>query len=79
MRCLAKGKIMLINFKKAIIKILFVILIIFPNLAISSDFEDGLKAYNNKEYFKALSFWKTLVEQGNLKAEYYIGIVGNLR
>jgi tetratricopeptide (TPR) repeat protein len=66
---------MLLNFRKIIFKIIFITLIIYPFKTMSSDYEDGLKAYNNKEYFKALSSWKTLIEQGNLKAEYYIGIM----
>lgn len=61
--------------KLIFIKLLFVICFTNSFVAISSDFENGLNSYKNKEYFKALSSWKTLIEQGDIRAQYYVGMM----
>jgi len=38
-----------------------------------ADFQDGVDAYNNKQYKKALKEFKPLAEKGNAKAQSYLG------
>ena len=41
----------------------------------SSDFDKGLTAYNNGDYATALKEWKPLAEEGDVDAQYYLGVL----
>ena len=41
----------------------------------SSDFDKGLTAYNNGDYATALKEWKPLAEQGDVDAQYHLGVM----
>ena len=48
----------------------------------AADFQKGLDLYNKKEYATALSEWEPLAEQGNVDAQFYLGLMyqrGQLR
>ena len=41
----------------------------------SSDFDKGLTAYNNGDYATALKEWKPLAEEGDVDAQYHLGVL----
>jgi hypothetical protein len=41
----------------------------------SSDFDKGLTAYKNGDYATALKEWKPLAEQGDVDAQYHLGVM----
>ena len=41
----------------------------------SSDYQDGVDAYNRKDYQTALNKWQPLAEQGDAKAQYKLGLM----
>lgn len=53
-----------------IIMILLVCMMVAPAWA---GFEDGLRAYENKDYTTALREWQPLAEKGNAAAQYMLG------
>jgi len=42
--------------------------------ASGQDFEKGLRAYEQRDYATALSEWRPLAEQGNIDAQYRLGM-----
>ena len=40
----------------------------------SGDYEDGLQAYNNKDYETAFQLFKSASEQGNTDAQLKLGV-----
>ena len=40
-----------------------------------ADFQKGLDAYNKKDYATALSEWNPLAEQGNVSAQFNLGVM----
>lgn len=45
----------------------------FPMTSFAGKFEDGLAAYNLKNYSTALKLWRPLAEAGNNSAQIYLG------
>lgn len=41
----------------------------------NSDFDEGMNAYNKKNYKVALSYFKKSAEQGYTKAQYRLGLM----
>ena len=42
-------------------------------MAIAGNFEDGMKADNNKNYTKAVKYYQMAVDQGNAAAQFALG------
>ena len=47
----------------------------FVVMALAGDFEDGLVAYKNNDYKKAIELYQKAAEQGNAEAQYKLGIM----
>ena len=60
---------------KNIILMLALMLIITANMAKADDFSDGLEAFRNGDYAKALKLWKPLAESGDAIAQYNLGVM----
>ena len=61
---------------KTLIIILVLLFSLFLGLpSYSSDFDKGLTAYNNGDYATALKEWKPLAEEGDVDAQYYLGVL----
>ena len=61
---------------KTLIIIPFLLFSLFLGLpSYSSDFDKGLTAYNNGDYATALKEWKPLAEEGDVDAQYYLGVL----
>ena len=43
--------------------------------AAAGGFEDGLAAYRAGDYQKAIGLWKQSAEQGNVRAQYFLGVM----
>jgi len=41
----------------------------------ADDFQDGLDAYNRKDYTVAYENWKPLAEQGDARAQFCLGVM----
>lgn len=41
--------------------------------AVAGPLEDGMAAYHDKEYGKAVALWQPLAERGDAAAQYYLG------
>jgi len=50
-------------------------LLLGSGIAASADFDKGLKAYQSGDYTTALSKWVPLAEQGNVDAQFYLGLM----
>jgi len=46
-----------------------------PNAVAADPYEDGRAAYFRKDYSIALGFWRPLAEQGNVGAQFYLGVL----
>jgi len=44
-------------------------------VVVASDFDDGVKAYDHKDYATAFTLFKKAAEQGSTKAQYNLGVV----
>ncbi|MCE2510574.1 MAG: sel1 repeat family protein [Alphaproteobacteria bacterium] len=40
-----------------------------------ADFDAGLNAYKEEDFAKALAEWKPLAEQGDVQAQFYLGLI----
>ena len=61
---------------KTLIIILVLLFSLFLGLpSYSSDFDKGLTAYNNGDYATALKEWKPLAEEGDVDAQYNLGVL----
>ena len=47
----------------------------FVVMAFGGDYEDGLAAYNNKDYKKAMELWTELADRGYSQAQYNLGLM----
>ena len=56
-------------------QLLVVIALLFTQTVWSGDFEDGLAAYERKDYRTALSKFRSAALQGSSKAQYNLGIM----
>ena len=45
------------------------------NPAFSADWDKGVAAYQSGDYATALREWKPLAEQGNARAQFYLGVM----
>lgn len=43
------------------------------SLSAFAGYEEGLKAYKNKDYAQALQEWRPLAEQGDARSQYSLG------
>ena len=50
-----------------------VIVIAFGATAAAGPLDDGIAAYHDKDYAKAVALWRPLAESGDRAAEYYLG------
>ena len=53
---------------------LLILLIFFCDYA-HADFDDGLSAYKQKDFKKAVAEWRPLAEQGDMLSQFYLGLV----
>ena len=62
-----------------LIKITFMLFMLILFLSLSQvmafDFATGKAAYDNKDYYKAVSIWKPLAEFGNADAQFQLGML----
>lgn len=54
---------------------IFFALSVWAGGAVSGPFEDGVAAYNRKDYAAASALFKPLAEQGNAPAQYSLGLM----
>ena len=47
----------------------------FSGSVYGGDFQDGLDAYNRKDYKEAVRLFSPLVKQGNAKAQINLGVI----
>ena len=50
-------------------------LFLFSGSVYGDDFQDGMDAYKRKDYKEAFRLWKQLAEQGNVEAQYNLGVI----
>ena len=43
--------------------------------AVQAGFDEGLSAYDKKDYKTALKEWETLAKQGHVSAQFYLGVM----
>jgi len=55
--------------------IALVLLIVCLAVAACDDFQAGVEAYGRGDYATALHEWRPLAEQGNARAQYYLGVL----
>jgi len=48
---------------------------LFATPVVAGDMEDGFAAVRAGDYQKAFRLWKPLAEQGDAKAQYFLGLV----
>ena len=58
-------------------KLLFTLLFLTFGTAWGGTFEDGLAAYDRKDYATAVKLWRPLAEQGNAFAQFNLGAMYN--
>ena len=58
-------------------KKLLVLLLLVPSLSWGADSEKGLTAYNQGDYATAIKEWTPLAEQGNLIAQFNLGLMND--
>ena len=51
------------------------VVLLFSVSHLFADLQKGLDAYNNENYATALNEWRPLAEEGNPKAQYYLGVL----
>ena len=51
------------------------LIFIFPSTSLLADYAMGLEAYNNEDYATALKEWEPLAEQGDVDAQYHLGVM----
>ena len=68
------------NTKKLAILIVFTTLLIFSVVSriFFNDFQDGWNAYENKDYETARKLWTPLAEQGDSKAQFFLGFMHDM-
>jgi uncharacterized protein len=68
------------NSKKVTILLVFTILLIFSFVSriFFNDFQDGWNAYEKKDYKTAYELWFPLAEQGNTKAQFFLGFMHDM-
>ena len=60
---------------KKFIRCAVVALMLTPGAGAAQDFDAGLKAANAGDYAAALQEWRPLAEQGDIKAQYNLGVM----
>ena len=50
-------------------------LFLFSGSVYGDDYQDGFDAYNRKDYKEAVRLWLPLAEQGNVTAQYNLGVM----
>jgi TPR repeat protein len=68
------------NAKKVTILLVFAILLIFSVVSriFFNDFQDGWNAYAKKDYKTARELWLPLAEQGELRAQFFMGFMHDM-
>jgi uncharacterized protein len=68
------------NAKKVTILLVFTILLIFSVVSkiFFNDFQDGWNAYEKKNYKTARELWLPLAEQGDIKAQFFMGFIHDM-
>jgi TPR repeat protein len=68
------------NSKKVTILLVFTILLIFSVVSriFFNDFQDGWVAYTKKDYKTAYELWLPLAEQGDSKAQFFLGFIHDM-
>lgn len=49
--------------------------IALSSILMATPFEDGIKAFDNKDYASAIKIWQPLADKGNTAAQYNLGIL----
>ena len=52
-----------------------ILLLSATNIVIAGDFDDGVKAYDHKDYATAFTLFKRAAEQGSTRAQYNLGLM----
>ena len=58
-------------------RLLVVIALVFAHAAWSGDMEDGLAAYQRKDYATAFTKFRSAAQQGNRDAQTFVGMMYN--
>jgi len=60
---------------RTLIATLIALMLFATTPAAAGGFEDGLAAYRAGDYQKAVGLWKQSAEQGNVRAQYFLGVM----
>ena len=61
--------------KKLTFLLALTFLFLFSGSGYGDDFQDGMDAYDRKDYKEAVKWWKLSAEQGHAKAQYNLGLM----
>jgi len=50
-------------------------LVLLPYAAVAGPFDDGVAAYDRKDYQRAYEIWRPLAQQGHASAQFLLGLV----
>jgi len=56
-------------------KKIVLLLTVLTAVLFAGDFEDGVKAYNNKDYKTAVALYQKVADQGNVWAQTNLGVM----
>ena len=48
---------------------------LFASSALAQSYDDGVKAYNKRDFHTAMKNWRPLAEKGDLKAQFNVGLL----